>query len=120
MANYNNYTLFYGYCIDEKFDYIKNFEDSEEKYWDGIPEFSLNYNKNKVGYKIVKDNIGTEELYFGVKLCSLDEYSGISSKCYNLEELKQKYIQEINNKYYHLFNEVPDKELQICLISECL
>lgn len=118
MSNYNNYTIFYGYCINEKFNYIHEIEESDEKFWDGIPEFSLNYSNNKVGYKIVKDLLGKEELYFGVELYSFDEYSNPDSKCFKIDDLKHKFIQEINNKYYQLFNEVPDKELEICFICE--
>ena len=118
MSIYNRYTLFYGYCINEKFNYINDIEQSNEKFWDGIPEFSLNFTNVKVGYKIVKDLLGKEELYFGVELLSFDEYCNVESKCFDMDDLKHKFVQEIANKYYHLFNEIPEKELQICFISE--
>ena len=88
MSNYMRVTLFFGYCINEKFEQINNIEESEEKYWDGIPEFSLNYCNNKVGYKIVKDNLGKEELYFGVELYSCDENEFDDSRCYKIDDIK--------------------------------
>ena len=120
MSNYNRYTLFFGYCINEKFYTINQIEQSNENLWDGIPGYSLNYGNNKIGYKIVKDCLGKEELYFGVELCACDEFYDCGSKIFNIDEIKHKYIHEINNKYYHLFNEVPDKDLEICFISECI
>lgn len=120
MSINNHYTILYGYCVNEKFKQINDIENSEEKYWDGIPEFSLNYGNNKAGYKIVKDCLGKEELYFGVELISFDEYFDSKSHCFEIDEIKHKYIHEINNKYYHLFKEVPEKELQICFVCECI
>lgn len=118
MANYNNYTFIYGYCIDEKFDYINEIENSSEEFWDGIPEFSLNYGTNKIGYKIVKDNIGREELYFGVKLYSFDEYEDGNSKSFNLVDLQEKYLLDINKKYLEMFKELPNRHTQLCFVCE--
>jgi hypothetical protein len=121
MSNYNKYTLFYGYCVDEKWDLINDIENSKEEFWDGIPEFSLNHSNNQIGYKIVKDNLGREELYFGVKLYVWDEYQDISSKAFKIDNLQIKYEKQINEKYEQLFNEKPEnKRLSICIVCECI
>lgn len=118
MSNYNQFTILYGYCINDKFDYINDIENSEEKYWDGIPEFSLNYRNIKVGYKIVKDNCGKEELYFGVELYSCDEYDCGDSKCFNVVDLRERYLLDINKRYFELFKELPNRETEFCFICE--
>ena len=114
-----NYTLFYGYCVNEKFDKVKELQESNEKFWDGIPEFSLNYFNNKIGYKLVNDNYGKEELYFGVELCRFDNYDESSGYHICYDSLKELYLKEIDEKYFKLFNERPSGKPQICLISEC-
>ena len=120
MSNYMSYTMFFGYRIDEKFDEIKAKQESDEKFWDGIPEFSLNYISNKIGYKLVCDCSGKEELYFGVELYQFDEYneSGGFAICY--DSLKEFHLKAIDEKYFRLFNERPSGKPEIYVISECL
>ena len=118
MSISNHYTVLYGYCINDKFDLINNIENSEDRYNDGIPEFSLNYYNNKVGYKIVKDCIGREELYFGVLLKTFEDCEDVNSKCYDIEELIDKYFNQINVKYRELFKENPQTNIKMCFICE--
>ena len=120
MSNYMSYTMFFGYRIDEKFDEIKAKQESDEKFWDGIPEFSLNYIGNKIGYKLVCDCLGKEELYFGVELYRFDKYNESSGFAICYDSLKELYLKEIDEKYFKLFNERPSVKPQIYLISESL
>ena len=120
MANENNYTILLGYCINEKFDDINEIEESSEAMWDGIPEYSLNYSNNTIGYKIVKDNVGREELYFGIELYHFDEFEDVCSRYWNIDFLKRNFEKQINDKYFKLFNEKPVSQLCICCIHECL
>lgn len=120
MSNYMNYTLFYGYCVNEKFDKVKELQESNEKFWDGVPEFSLNYSNNEIGYKLVNDNIGNEGLYFGVELYECDEYNSGISRSFDLEKLEEMYLDKIKKKYISFFNELPNGKPRICFICECL
>ena len=120
MSNYMSYTMFFGYRIDEKFDEIKAKQESCERFWDGIPEFSLNYSNNKIGYKLVNDCLGKEELYFGVALYKFDEYDESMGYHICYDSLKELYLKQIDEKYFSLFNERPNGKPEICLISECV
>ena len=73
MSNYMSYTMFFGYRVDEKLGYVLELEKQPECF-DGVPEYSLNLEYVRIGYKKVQDNLGKEELYFGVALYDYDEY----------------------------------------------
>lgn len=121
MSNTQTYTLFVGYNVYEKYDYIKELEYSKEEYYAGIPDFSLNYINNKVGYKLVNDSIGREELWFGIALNEFDEYEEhMSAIQYDLSNLESKYKELIDKKYYELFKEKPKGNLKISIIFETI
>ena len=96
----NNYTIaMVGYDISHLSGYIRQIEettsDDDGTWIDGIPEYSLNFPKNKIGY-----DSWTKSM-FGIKLIDLDDVETTEDGTFETFPISdiEKHRAEIWNRY---------------------
>ena len=108
-----------GYDISPLTSYIRELENSDDNFCDGIPEYSLNYSNNEIGY------CGASRKFFGQTLAYADDLDGDEDGLLTKFDLSE--LQEMENaiwEKYKLFlfdyTKLTDKtkpKLQIGLVT---